>query len=198
MPERPARRHRPARGAVLDANVLVPNALRDTLLRAAEAGLYEARWSATTLVEVERALLTRILPEHPARAERVQRLLAAMRDAFPAATVVEDGDLLARLTNDPKDRHVLAAAVQSGAPTIVTMNLRDFPARALAPYTIAAKSPDQFLQELFGRNPTALLDVLTAQCAALQRPRTLGALLDTLAQHAPTFAQRARDHAAGR
>ena len=198
MHERPARRHRPARGAVLDANVLVPNALRDTLLRAAEAGLYEARWSATTLVEVERALLTRILPEHPARAERVQRLLAAMRAAFPAATVVEDRDLLERLTNDPKDRHVLAAAVQSGAPTIVTKNLRDFPATALAPYTIAAESPDQFLQELFDRNPTALLDVLTAQGAALQRPRTLGALLDTLAQHAPAFAQRARNHAAGR
>src|SRR3712207_4247968 len=122
MPERPARRHRPAQGAVLDANVLVPNALRDTLLRAAEAGLYDARWSATTLAEVERTLLNRILPEHPARIERVQHLLTAIRSAFPAATLVENRDLLARLTNDPKDRQVLAAAIQSGAATIVTKN----------------------------------------------------------------------------
>ena len=121
-----------------------------------------------------------------------------MREAFPAATVVEDRVLLARLTNDPKDRHVLAAAVQSGAPTIVTKNLRDFPATALASYAITAQSPDRFLQQLFGRNPTALFDVLTAQGAALRHPRTLGALLDTLAQHAPAFAQVVRDYTAER
>jgi hypothetical protein len=52
----------------LDANVLVPNALRDILLRAAEEGLYEVRWSATTLEELERTLLNRILVARPDRA----------------------------------------------------------------------------------------------------------------------------------
>lgn len=181
MRDRPARRPISARGAVLDANVLVPNALRDTLLRAAEAGLYDARWSATTLLGVERALLSRILPEHPTRAERVRRLLAAIRGAFPAAAVVEDRQLLARLTNDPKDRHVLAAAIQGGKATIVTYNLRDFPTSALAPYNITAQSPDQFLQDLFGRDPATLLDLLIAQGTALHDQRTLDGLLDTLA-----------------
>lgn len=96
---------------MLDANVLVPNALRDTLLRAAEAGLYDVRWSATALAELEHTLLARILPAHPERAERVRRLLAAMRAAFPLATVVEDEAVVASLTNDSADRHVLAAAV---------------------------------------------------------------------------------------
>lgn len=40
--EPPPRPAGSARRVVLDANVLVPNALRDTLLRAAEAGPYDA------------------------------------------------------------------------------------------------------------------------------------------------------------
>lgn len=115
MSEGPVRPLGSPRRVVLDANVLVPNALRDTLLRAAEADLYAVRWSATTLDEVERTLLARILVAHPDRAERVRHLLVAMRAAFPLATVAEDTAVIAQLANDPKDRHVLAAAVQTGA-----------------------------------------------------------------------------------
>ena len=43
--------------AVLDACVLYPLPLRDTLLSVAEAGLYEARWSERILDEVERNLV---------------------------------------------------------------------------------------------------------------------------------------------
>ena len=35
---------------------------------------------------------------------------------------------------DRKDRHVLAAAVRSGADVIVTQNLKDFPHDRLNPY----------------------------------------------------------------
>ncbi len=189
MPSRTPVRSNNVPNVVLDANVLVPNALRDTLLRIAEAGLYEVRWSASTLVEVERALLNRILVDHPERADRVQRLLAALRIAFPAATVRESQALLDRLTNDPKDRHVLAAAIQSRATVIVTNNLRDFPSEALGPYGIVASSPDEFLQQIFARSPGKMLDLLTAQGAALKQPRTLDAILDTLSQHAPEFAR---------
>lgn len=177
---------------VLDAHVLVPNALRDTLLRAAEAGLYDARWSATTLTELERTLLNRILPERPDRAERVRHLLVALRAAFPVATVVEDEAVVARLTNAPKDRHVLAAAVQSGARTIVTANLRDFPTAALRPHRVVARPPDRFLQGLFLHNPTRLRAPLTAQGADLRQPRTLDAILDTLARHTPGFVHAVR------
>jgi hypothetical protein len=46
---------------VLDTCVLVPVSLCDTVLRLAECGLYVPRWSSETRVELERALVTKIL-----------------------------------------------------------------------------------------------------------------------------------------
>jgi hypothetical protein len=106
--------------------------------------------------------------------------------------VVEDEAVIARLTNDPKDRHVLAAAVQSGARTIVTNNLRDFPPVSLRPHRVVARTPDRFLQLLFRRQPTRLIALLVAQGTDLRQPRTLKTLLDTLALHAPGFARTVR------
>jgi hypothetical protein len=42
----------------------------------------------------------------------------------------------------------LAAAVVADADTIVTFNLKDFPAATLAMYDIEAKHPDNFVSEL--------------------------------------------------
>jgi hypothetical protein len=49
------------------------------------------------------------------------------------------------LINDIKDRHVLATAIRAGATTIVTFNLRDFSAPALAPWDIHAVHPADYL-----------------------------------------------------
>ena len=43
---------------VLDANVLFPFVLRDTLLRAAADGFYQLRWSAHILDELTRNLVS--------------------------------------------------------------------------------------------------------------------------------------------
>ena len=43
---------------ILDANVLLPLTLRDTLLRAAAGGFYQARWSKEILDEMERNLVS--------------------------------------------------------------------------------------------------------------------------------------------
>ena len=48
---------------------------------------------------------------------------------------------------DPGDRHVLAAAIKSGAQVIVTRNLKHFPASDLEPWDIEAKSPDRGLPD---------------------------------------------------
>jgi predicted nucleic acid-binding protein len=191
MPDR-SRPSGRARRVVLDANVLVPGSLRDTLLRAAEAGWYDLFWSATTLVEVDRTLLTRLLRAHPERAERVARLITAIQTAFPAATVADDPATVAAMTNDPGDRHVLAAAVQVNAATIVTVNLRHFPVAALQPHRVVARSPDRFLLRRFRQDQTGMLSLLRRQGAELRPPRTLAAVLETLAQHAPGFVAQVR------
>lgn len=187
----PARRAAPRRRAVLDANVLIPGSLRDTLLRSAEANLYEAYWSAETLREVERNLIP-LLAHHADPEARAKHLIDTLIAEFPAATVDDYSHHLPSLTNHPGDRHVLAAAIVARAPVIVTFNIRHFPVAALAPHRIRPQTPDRFLAMLFGDHPVAMIRLLTEQGEQLRRPRTLAATLDTLSQHAPNFARLVR------
>lgn len=180
--------------AVLGANVLYQAAVRDTLLTAAEAGLFEPFWSAEILAEVERNLVARFIRRQlPNPHERWHHLLAQLTAAFPVAAVAGHEPLIPTLTNHPGDRHVLAVAVQIGADRIVTHNLRDFPAAALQPHRVLATSPDDFLIELFDEAPAPLIDALIAQGARLRRPRTLAATLAQLQGHTPRFARAVRD-----
>ncbi|WP_394844240.1 PIN domain-containing protein [Pendulispora brunnea] len=84
---------------VLDANVLFPSTLRDTLLRAAEAGVYQLYWSATILEEMRRNLVS----TGRVAEEKAQRLVTVMCEAFPEAMVVGHEPLIDRMPNDPKD-----------------------------------------------------------------------------------------------
>jgi len=53
------------------------------------------------------------------------------------------------MTNDPGDRHVIAAAVKCGAEAIVTFNLRHFPDAALDTWNIEVQHPDEFSRSPF-------------------------------------------------
>lgn len=91
---------------VLDANVLFPFTLRDTLLRAAAAGLYQVRWSAQIVAEATRNLVaTGTLTEQKAR-----RLEAAMTKHFREAAVDGYEALVAAMENDAKDRHLVTSS----------------------------------------------------------------------------------------
>ncbi len=52
--------------------------------------------------------------------------------AFPDAEIRGYQGLMPGLTNDPKDRHVLAAAIRGACPLILTFNLKHFPLASLA------------------------------------------------------------------
>src|SRR3954447_8506311 len=93
---------------VVDANVLFPLTLRDTVLRAAAAGFYQLRWSAEILDEMERNLVS----TNTMATDKAARLRATMERYFPDAEVTGYEPLVAGLTNDEKDRHVVAAAVK--------------------------------------------------------------------------------------
>jgi hypothetical protein len=109
---------------VLDACVLVNAALRDTLLRLAEPPhLYLPRWSRDIMLETKRALETRL----GLSPEQTAHLFDELGVHFADAWVEGYETLIPAMTNHPKDRHVLAAAVRCGAQMIVTFNLKDFP-----------------------------------------------------------------------
>lgn len=174
--------------AVLDACVIFPAVLRDTLLRAAEQGLYEVYWSDIILEEASRNLVEtgRMSPQ------QAQRLLGTMRQVFPDATLTEFESLIADMTNDQKDRHVLAATVKAGAQAIATSNLQDFPDRALASFNIEAQSPDEFLMFLFDLAPLTMIRIVNEPTRLRQPPMTVGELLDAIALQAPQFASLVR------
>ena len=167
--------------AVLDANVLFPFSLRDTLLRAAAYGLFQLYWSETILDETTRNLVaTGRVSQAQAR-----RLRSAMTAHFPEAMVVGYEDLVSTMPNQEKDRHVVAAAVAAGARLIVTNNLKDF--RVLPP-GVHAQSPDSFLVELFEVDAEGMLEVIQAQARALTKPtRSVQELLRGLAKAVPRF-----------
>lgn len=177
----------PFDAVVLDANVLYPAALRDTLLRLAERDLYRPRWSALILAEVIRNLVK----DRRSTEDGAYRLIALMRREFPGAEVLIPSQLVAQLTNAIEDRHVLAAAVEARAGTIVTSNLKHFPMPALLPYGIEAVSPDTFLERLYLAAPALVVEVLRTQAADLVNPpMNLREVLDMVALHAPQFVSR--------
>lgn len=179
---------------MLDACVLVPAALRDTLLRAAVHGFYRPLWTIEILDELHRTL---IVDEFTDLA-RADRLVATLRSAFPG-TLLTKGyrELIPAMLNDPKDRHVVAAAVFANADLIVTSNLRHFPPAALAPFQIEVQSPDEFLVELFQAEWDVACEIVIAQASALRRPKlAVEDVLRNLALNAPEFAALVRQRLA--
>jgi len=173
--------------AVLDANLLLPAPLRDTLLRLAEADLFVPRWSERILAEVTKNLVESGRTD----AERAARVAETMAAAFPEAMVPTSiiSAIEPAMTNDPRDRHVLAAAVGVGAEVVVTMNLKDFPPTACESLGIQVASPDDFLIDLYQVDPSAVFRALSDQAAALTKPAlTLHDVLDYVAKDAPEFA----------
>jgi predicted nucleic acid-binding protein len=171
--------------AVLDADVLFPMVLRDTLLRAAAEGCFRLHWSKRILDEVTRNLIA----DAGLESDKTNVLRTIMEEAFPDAEVEGWEEHESRMRNDPKDRHVVAAAVAIDASVIVTSNVRDF--RSL-PRAIVAMNPDQFLLKLLSVRSVELLTALSRQAAGYRRPPTsVIGLVHQLARVAPRFAERA-------
>jgi len=133
---------------VYDASALYPNAQRDLLIRIAQAGLVQAKWTTEIIEEMARARLRRKPDLDPARLDRLKALI---NHSVPDCLVFGYQQLIEGLKlPDPDYRHILAAAIHSGAQVIVTANVRDFPADDLADFNIEAKTPDDFVLDQIG------------------------------------------------
>jgi hypothetical protein len=144
--------------ALLDANVLYPAPIRDLLLQLAAMDIFRGKWTADIHREWIEALLRNEPHRDRAKLERTRDLMdQATRDCL----VTGYEGLIPSLTlPDPDDRHVLAAAIVERCDCIVTQNLRDFPAAALAPFGIETQHPDEFLLNQMNLAPGAFLSAV--------------------------------------
>jgi hypothetical protein len=144
--------------ALLDANVLYSNQLRNLLLQLAQNDVFDARWSELVEEEWLRNM-------EPLTRERiVTRTIPLIRSAFPDALVDGfDPDRAIGATHW-KDRHVASAAAAIAPSVLVTINLKDFDFPALASLGVKVLTPDDFLSELFDANP-ALVEAATREAA---------------------------------
>ena len=167
---------------VLDACVLANHFVCDTLLRLAEQPpLYEPRWSDEIMSETLRTLEYKLgWPR-----SLVRYFGSEVRVNFPEAWVNGYERWIPKMTNDSKDRHVVAVAVASDTPTIVTFNLRHFKPLDLAPWYVTAVHPQQFLIDQFERHGGIVRTKLEQQAA--KRKKSLTTLLNTLRKSVPEF-----------
>lgn len=71
---------------------------------------------------------------------------------------------------DKDDRHVLAAAIQGNAETIVTFNLKDFPNEYLDTFDIRAVHPDEFLSDLYYIDASSILKAAQNHISSIKNP----------------------------
>lgn len=113
-------------------------------------------------------------------------LEAELRAHFGEAWISGYEPLIPRMTNDEKDRHVLAAAVHAEAAIILTLNLRHFRPEHLKTWGVRALHPQSFLVEIFRQEQSVVMTKLEHQAA--DRSRSLHQLLDILGATVPEFA----------
>ena len=155
----------PRYAVVLDACVLVPIALADTLLRIAEKDLYRPLWSERIMFEAK----TAVEKVHPG--VDVGKRFSDMHRAFEDAHVTGWESIESEIVlPDLDDRHVVAAAVYGRAHAIVTANVSDFPESVLEPLELEAVDPDTFLLDQLDLSPAAVLSVIKEQASYASRP----------------------------
>lgn len=152
---------------VLDANVLFGILPVDLLMTTAGRGLYRAHWSDEIIDEARRNVLAKQTNLDP---ERVRTRFDLMNQAMPSATANPPRAIIEAMTNDPKDRHVLATAVHVGAEVIVTENISDFPEAACLPHNVEIQTFDQFMSHLVTLNPEEVLASIDEMADRRQRP----------------------------
>jgi hypothetical protein len=122
---------------ILDSDVLFEINSTDLLMSLGHEGLFRPHWTEKILEDTFR----NIIVERPGiDPDQLQVRFDAMNRALPDALILVPPDLETVMPNHPGDRHVLAAAVHVGAPTIVTNNLKHFLPKDCEPCDVEAQS----------------------------------------------------------
>ena len=155
--------------ALLDANVLYSVAICDALIEVAATGIYAAKWSK----EIDDEWIRNLAKNKNRREADFHNRRDFMHEACPDWEVTEDSwkaiEPCMKLP-DPKDHHVLAAAIAGHADAIVTKNIQDFPNSAVAPFGISVLHPDEFLLQQLQLDPLLVLPAFKTMRARLKNP----------------------------
>lgn len=139
---------------VLDTNVIFPIEIRDLLFWFAYYELFTPKWSLHIFDEWADVMRRKDISE-----EEIKKRINWANLAFPDAMVENYEPLINGLElPDPKDCHVLAAAIKTNANLIVTNNIKDFPKEYLAGYGLSAKKADDFLADIIDLNPEIAIE----------------------------------------
>lgn len=153
--------------AVLDANVLYPFFQRDLLLNLAYEELFAPKWSD----EIEREWTNHLKRNLPEISDKLPRTVTLMNRAFPDAKVSGYMHHIETISlPDENDKHVLAAAIECEADTIITYNLSDFPKNELSKYDISPLDPDSFVMELKDMDITKVWNAINEMVKIRKNP----------------------------
>lgn len=167
-----------------DACVFYSAPIRDIILQLASDGLFRARWSK----KVQDEWMSNLLKNRPELTRiKLENTIHLMNNTVLDCLVegyeeIEKGIFLP----DPKDSHVLAAAIKTQAQVIVTFNLKDFPQEIAKKYAIEIQHPDTFLKIQMDLNHADFLSSIKAIRSRLKKPpRNAEEYLSALLHHLP-------------
>jgi hypothetical protein len=178
--------------ALIDANVMYGQTPRNLLMY---LGLVEAvylHWTETILDECFDNLVANRPDIDPAKLARTRALMLSHQ---PRAMVEGYEHLIEGLElPDPKDRHVLAAAIHADVELIVTHNVKDFPPPVLDAHGIARVKPDGMVNLLLDLAPGRVIQAVTnLQRSKRRPPRSMEETLELLDRRGfPTSTSRLR------
>ena len=130
--------------------------------------LFRAKWTD----EIHDEWIRNVLKNRPdLTMKRLHRTRDLMNSHVRDCLVLGYQDLIPSLTlPDANDRHVLAAAIFTGADVVVTYNLSDFPSATLEQYGIEAQHPDDFIVYLMDLAPSVICEAAKRQRMSLRNP----------------------------
>ena len=171
----PTTSSRPER-AFLDANVIRGQLTNDILMSMADRDVFEPRWSQHVIDEMRRNR-----PEGVSE-EKIDKRIGAMNKVFPRAMTGGYEGLEPQMQADPKDKHVLAAAVHSESDVLVTDNVKDFDPPSSGPNAMRVEKLSQFLNRKLEEDPQRVQSALQDMVNRNKRdPRTMSQLIDKMA-----------------
>lgn len=151
---------------LLDTNVLIPFFSKDFFLELGKRGL-PIHWS----LPIEAEFLDVWARLFPDKAGSGLKVLQLMRSAVPDWRAPVSRRVLQKVElPDPKDRHVLAAAIGVRADTIVTWNIKDFPTSVLQNHGLIARTPDAVLCDIFAADQDMFIAAAGAMRARMRNP----------------------------